>query len=123
MSDTDNSEVENKNNTTVDPQGNITVDFTNELLPMTPNSTITVKLGELLYTFKPISTIVYYKYNEVLDAAELDPAKEKSARDWLVASCMIKPKMTQQEVAELPIGLFWVLFNTLMNKSFLLPND
>lgn len=120
MSDTEDSEVKNKTNTTVDPQGNITVDFTNELLPMTPTSKIIVVNGDQRFTMKPISTISYYKFNEMVDEAELDKKKEKTARDWLVASCTIDPIMTQKEVAELPIGLFFVLFNTLMNKSFLL---
>lgn len=122
MSETEGSADDIKNNTRIDDQGNIIVDFSKQLLPMTPKSTITVKIGDLSYTMEPINTIHYYTYNQMLEEADGDKDKEKTARDWLVASCMKDPILSMQDVAELPIGLFFAIFNVLMNKSFLLHN-
>ena len=122
MSTEQDSSSQIENNTTVDKEGNITVDFTNELLPMTANSKIIVKIGLLSYVMRPIRASEYYKYGEMLDGANEDKIKERKAREWLVTACMVEGGGTIKYSEEV-IGLYFVLFNVLMNKSFLLKND
>ena len=88
---------------------------------MTANSKIITRFKDLEYTMGPISTIKYYKYQQMVDEANEDAFEEKKARNWLVAACMISPLLTIEKVEKLPIGIFYALFNTLMNKSFLVP--
>lgn len=108
------------NKKSLDADGNIAVDFSEQLIPMTPDSKIIVKFTDLSYTMKPVNTMLYNDYQYLLHEAEGDKKKEEAARAWLLEFSLLDPQLSADDIKELPIGIFFTLFHQLMNKSFLL---
>lgn len=94
------------------------------LLSLTAESRFLFTLADLDYVFKPVSAYHYYIY---IDAQSKKESATQAQFD-LVHECLISCKhkdsgdevdVTMQYLQELPIGNFAVLFNHLLNASFL----
>jgi hypothetical protein len=106
-------------------------DLTGQLMAMTGDSEIIIKIDQLQYILNPISTGLYIAYRDKMDYLQQDEdaiknkstSKEIEIQCWLISQCTKDPKMTPDEVSRLPVGIFIALFSNLMSCSFLLPKN
>jgi hypothetical protein len=87
-----------------------------ELTNLTAESEIQIVIKDSVYIMKPVSARLFFEYQEV---EEKD--KTIKSKAFIVSECLISPRMTADEILDQPVGLLGILYNELMNASFLIP--
>ncbi len=86
-----------------------------ELTDLNADSEIDIIVGTRKFTFSPITLSIFAEYEN------LENREGILSRAFLLNKCLITPSLSKEQLLKEPIGLITVLFNYLMEASFLMP--